>query len=207
MGSLRSRRRNASVSEHFTLDKSRISCAKRLMQFMMCANQGQLSMVPSVQKRCRTNVSAPRPAIGLPTEIRARGSAAWSDSVGPFWFGVQFAQGWEHYVPVRVAPIIWLYGTRQRPDSTYPRYRGFSLSRRPLAFRRQPFTVHHQDAYGAERIVEPVPWVWFSSLHLGGVAPRCRWRTPAPLPRLFTEQRPSPPSRLAYSLGDGSPCP
>jgi len=40
MGSLRNRRRNASVSEHFTLNKSRISCAERLMQFMMCANQG-----------------------------------------------------------------------------------------------------------------------------------------------------------------------
>ena len=40
MGSLRSRRRNASVCEHSTLNKSRISCAKRLMQFMMCANQG-----------------------------------------------------------------------------------------------------------------------------------------------------------------------
>jgi hypothetical protein len=40
VGSLRSRRRNASVSEHFTLNKSRISFAKRLMQFMMGVNQG-----------------------------------------------------------------------------------------------------------------------------------------------------------------------
>jgi hypothetical protein len=39
MGSLRNRRRNASVSEHFTLNKSRINCAERLMQFMMGANQ------------------------------------------------------------------------------------------------------------------------------------------------------------------------
>ena len=36
--SLRSRRGNACVSEHFTLNKSRISCANRLMQFVMCVN-------------------------------------------------------------------------------------------------------------------------------------------------------------------------
>jgi hypothetical protein len=42
MASLLSRRRNACVSEHFTLNKSRISSANRLMQlqFVKCANQG-----------------------------------------------------------------------------------------------------------------------------------------------------------------------
>ena len=40
MGPLFSKRLNASVCEHFTLNKSRISCAQRPMEFMMRSNQG-----------------------------------------------------------------------------------------------------------------------------------------------------------------------
>jgi hypothetical protein len=51
MGSLRNRRRNAPVSEHFTLNKSRISSADRVMQFIKGANQGLARTVVS-QERC-----------------------------------------------------------------------------------------------------------------------------------------------------------
>ena len=40
VGPLFRRRLNASVCEHFTLNKSRISCAQRPMEFMMRSNQG-----------------------------------------------------------------------------------------------------------------------------------------------------------------------
>jgi hypothetical protein len=60
------------------------------------------------------------------------------------------------YGPLRT---ICLYGTRQRPGSTYPPLpplSGLFPIEGPLAFRHQPHALLHQDAYRAGRMVEPV---------------------------------------------------
>ena len=54
IGSLCSRRLNASVREHFTLNKSRISCAQRSIKFMMRSNQGQAHTGVATETAVRT---------------------------------------------------------------------------------------------------------------------------------------------------------
>ena len=48
------RRLNASVCEHFTLNKSRISCAQRSIKFMMRSNQGQAHTGVATETAVRT---------------------------------------------------------------------------------------------------------------------------------------------------------
>jgi hypothetical protein len=65
MGPLFSRRRNASVCEHFTLDKSRISCDKRPMKFMMRSNQGLAHTGVSRKNWCPHQADSHSPRTGL----------------------------------------------------------------------------------------------------------------------------------------------
>jgi len=62
VGPLFRRRLNASVCEHFTLNKSRISCAQRPMEFMMRSNQGLAHT--GVSRAHQADSHGPRTGLG-----------------------------------------------------------------------------------------------------------------------------------------------